>query len=569
MSFAPPQIIPPPIPPELPQPQGGFWEFVRDVAALPGRFFGWLGSKITSLSFAAYIAWFVFFVLLIIVAVFWFVLRHDGDVPWQQTLTVERIVVGGLVLLIPFVTYKAVLNWTETVTSEFPDIQDAWNRGLSALRDHSLDLNAHPLFLIIGSVDLRQERSLMAASNLKFVVGAVPPGPAPLHFYASPDAIYLILSDASYLSALLRLVGHQPLQTRSGQSGTGSRQSSAIDQFSSRTLDVSTFMEQQESGAAAPQESSAMDQFSKQTLDVSTFFAQRERAEELRQQPLSDIADQSTLKPGSLIYGSDERDVRLSAQEAIDQTSRIRYVAQLIRAARYPLCPINGVMVLIPFNVLSVSDDAVREVQRAIKFDLASLQETLTLKAPTVAMFTGLEQEDGFRELVRRVGPAGASRQRFGQGMDVRCRATAEELDALAAHACGAFEDWVYTLFREDGALTRPGNTLLHSLLCTVRSRLKNPIAELLSNGFGNSTGNAEAETSFVGCYFAATGDSDDQRAFVRGVFDKLTDSQEDLEWTSHALQTSRSSSSWLYAGIASCVVFAVCLVLMIAKGSG
>ena len=246
------------------------------------------------------------------------------------------------------------------------------------------------------------------------------------------------------------------------------------------------------------------------------------------------------------------------------QTNRIRHVAELVRTRRYPLCPVNGVLVLIPFTVLDASEDAVREVQRAIKSDLSSLNETLTLKAPTLAMFTGLEYEKGFRELVRRVGPAGTSRQRFGQGMDVRCRPTPEELTALAAHACGAFEDWVYTLFREDGSLTRPGNTLLHSLLCTVRSRLKNPITQILSQGFGHTSDDTDAEMPFGGCYFSATGENEDQRAFVRGVFDKLTDLQEDLEWTSAAIRRSQRSVTMLYAGIGSCVVLAIGLAVMV-----
>ena len=559
MSFAPPQVTPPQMPPDIPQPEGGVMEMLRTAVALPGKLLNWLRDKIVSLSFAACVGWFVFLALIAMVVVFWFALKHDGDVPWQQTLTIERVVVGILVLLIPIVTYKAVLNWTEAVTSEFPDIQDAWNRGLEALREQNLSLDAIPLFLIVGAVDLRKERSLMAAANLQFIVEAAPAGPAPIHFYASADAIYLILSDASYLSAVSRLVEKQtPVEVDLAATATSTPRAKNPVHFA-RTIDPSTFQGRPEAGPAP-----TMDQFSKQTLDVSTFLSHRERAEELRQQPVPQTAGGPTLKPGALTRATEARDVRLSAQEASDQTNRIRYVSQLIKTARYPFCPINGIMVLIPFSVLSLTEDAVSEIQRAVKFDLTSLRETLMLKAPTLALFTGLEQEPGFRELVRRVGSVGAARQRFGQGMDVRCRPTAQELDALAAHACGAFEDWVYTLFREDGALTRPGNTLLHSLLCTVRSKLKTPITTLLSNGFGSTNSNPDYEMPFAGCYFAATGDSEDQRAFVRGVFDKLADVQEDLEWTSQATQNSHRAVVSRYAAIACCVVLSLSLVAMI-----
>ncbi|MCR9202232.1 MAG: hypothetical protein NXI04_26620 [Planctomycetaceae bacterium] len=528
MSIVPPEVTPQ-VPPELPQPQGGFVEFLKEMTALPGRAARWLRDRVTGMSFAACMAWFVFFILAAMVGLFWFVLRHDGDVPWRQTLTLERAVVGALLLLIPLVTYFSVKNWTETVTSEFPDILDAWKRGTASLEDHNIELNATPLFLVIGTTDLKQERSLMAASGLDFVVEAVPPGPAPLHFYATADSVYIILSDASYLSALVHMASSM---------APAERPVSAENPI----------------GAAA------MNDIAKSTLDPSTFFADREAQANA---PALHLPEQSTLRPGGLVYGGD-RPVKLSAQEVIDQTNRIRHVAELIRTRRYPLCPINGIMVLIPFKVLDASDDAVREVHRAIRSDLVSLNETLTLQAPTLAMFTGLEYEKGFRELVRRVGPAGTSRQRFGQGMDVRCRATPEELTALAAHACGAFEDWVYTLFREDGALTRPGNTLLHSLLCTVRSRLKDPISQILSQGFGYDDEEDDREMPFGGCYFSATGDKEDQRAFVRGVFDKLSDLQEDLEWTSAAITRSRRAVAMLYAGIGSCVVLSLVLMFFV-----
>ena len=41
----------------------------------------------------------------------------------------------------------------------------------------------------------------------------------------------------------------------------------------------------------------------------------------------------------------------------------------------------------------------------------------------------------------------------------------------------------------------------------------------------------------FGGCYFAATGDSEDRQAFVKGVFDKLPEQQEELEWTEEAIR--------------------------------
>jgi len=492
------------------------------------------------MSFAARMGWFVFFSLLAIVVVFWFVLRHDGDVPWQQTLTIERVLVGVLLLVIPFVTRKVVLSWIHGVTPEFEDIQDAWKRGLAALREHNIGFESHPIFLLLGSGDLRQEKSLMAAARLPYVVEAVPPGPAPIHFYATADAIYIMLSDASWLSGLIRL---------------------ANQQADGETLPI-TRWKPDEAALGTIQPPPDEDQMWRRTLDASTFAKQKQMLDD--QQPSPAMEENSTLKPKAMSNWSGDKPVKLTPQEAIDQTRRIRHVAQLIRSDRHPLCPINGIACLMPFSILTASEGAVREVQRAIRSDLVSLQEALTLRAPTVALFTGLENEDGFRELVRRVGPVGAARQRFGQGMDVRCHATVDELEAVADHACGAFEDWVYTLFREDGSLTHPGNTKLHSLLCTVRSSLKRPIGDLLMQGFGTPDGDMETTPIFAGCYFAATGSSEDQQAFVRGVFDKLAELQEDLEWTSKAWTASRRSKLLFYTGMACCIALTLTLMALI-----
>lgn len=152
-------------------------------------------------------------------------------------------------------------------------------------------------------------------------------------------------------------------------------------------------------------------------------------------------------------------------------------------------------------------------------------------------MVTGLEEETGFQELVRRVGRDAAMGQRFGKGFAVQNPPIAERLDALATHACGAFEDWVYELFREKKALSKPGNTKLYALLCNVRRNVRSRLASLMVAGYAtDSESEAKGESLlFGGCYFAATGETEDRQAFVKNVFDKLPDQQEELRWTQAA----------------------------------
>jgi hypothetical protein len=257
----------------------------------------------------------------------------------------------------------------------------------------------------------------------------------------------------------------------------------------------------------------------------------------------------------------------LSPQDSAEQVERLHYVGQLLRRARQPLCAINGVLVLLPMRLILGSQRETDELQRAVRGDLRAVGRVLELQCPVTALVVGMEGEPGFRELVRRVGRERAAVQRFGQRYDLRSIATPEEMQALCAHVCGAFEDWVYTLFREQGALSRPGNTQLYALLCKVRLTMKHRLAEILAGAFGYDPHRSrDNPVLFSGCYFAAIGTSDDRQAFVKGVFNKLTEEQEQVEWTPRALRSNRRYLWAAYLGLALDAVLVVALGGMIAS---
>ncbi len=232
-------------------------------------------------------------------------------------------------------------------------------------------------------------------------------------------------------------------------------------------------------------------------------------------------------------FGGQRQAAVLPPQDSTEQVERLHYVCQRLRRARQPLCAINGVLTLLPMRLIQGGPREVDELQRAVRSDMQSLGRVLELRCPVTALVVGMEEEPGFRELVRRVGRERASVQRFGQRYDVRSLATAEEMSSLCAHVCGAFEDWVYTLFREQGALSRPGNTQLYALLCKVRLTVKHRLTGILAGAFGYDAHQAaDSPVLFSGCYFAAIGSTEDRQAFAKGVFNKLLEEQEQIEWT-------------------------------------
>ncbi len=244
----------------------------------------------------------------------------------------------------------------------------------------------------------------------------------------------------------------------------------------------------------------------------------------------------------------DDQPAMVPLAEREQQLAKLRHVCQWLREARQPLCPLNGALALLPLGTIEAGPREVVELQHAVNADLVAVQDELKLRFPVTALAVGLEGDCGFEELVRRVGPERAKSQRFGHRFDVRAAATPSQLTALCARISGVFEDWVYAIFRERGSIARVGNSHLFGLLCKVRTQLQDRLVRILCGGFGHDPEQAGAPgtpgrgepVAFSGCYFAATGQTEDRRAFVEGIFDKLDEEQNKVEWTREALRQDR-----------------------------
>jgi type VI protein secretion system component VasK len=228
----------------------------------------------------------------------------------------------------------------------------------------------------------------------------------------------------------------------------------------------------------------------------------------------------------------------LPKDQAEKATARLEHVCHLLRRERSPLCPVNGLLTVLPFEIIARGDPEASEVHNSVRSDLATLRTGLRVRSQVIALCGGMEREAGFPELKRRLGPKVANDQQFGKGYNPHCPSIDEELAAVAQHACGAFEDWTYHLFAQKSErLSNPrGNRQLYALVCKIRS-LQQRIENVIVKGFAANGDSAEKPHLFSGCYFAATGDRDDRRAFVAGVFkNRLLAQDEDVEWTSDAL---------------------------------
>jgi len=569
------------------KPPGKISQFFSKVFSLP--------KKLLRLSLPARAALVVALVLVALTLTAWIVFySNENSVRWGQSMTFWRFAgVVLLVVVIPLVAYWGLKLWLEGESSRFPDIDYAWNAGLDALERNGLDVRTIPIFLITGTAGPEQETALMDATKASFRVRGAPEGPAALHWYANPDGIYLCCTEASWTGALARLENKRattavasalphleaaaatratPTPTAAAPAAKKSAGASAASSPSAAstrgTMMLDEFVDAQRprpdtdstdaahdspagaaGGQAAPAQSAGA---GRGTMMLETPL------EPPAERPPMAAAATAPLGAGG---------VTLASHESAEQLQKLAYLCHLLTRSRQPLCAVNGILMTLPFKLVQSVGRASEQLEQAVSSDLTTVQKGLQLRCPVTALICGMESEPGFKELVRRVGRQRAGVQRFGRGFDLRSPATAEQLHALCAHLCGAFEDWIYTLFRQPGALNKPGNTNLYGLLCKVRFNLKNRLARLLAEGFGPGViAGGREPLLFSGCYFASTGATEDRQAFVKGVFDKLVEEQENVEWTSLALARDRRYLWLAYAGFAAAGASGLAMAAMIGR---
>jgi type VI protein secretion system component VasK len=265
----------------------------------------------------------------------------------------------------------------------------------------------------------------------------------------------------------------------------------------------------------------------------------------------------------------------LSRNEVERQAERLAYLCRLLSRARRPFCPINGLLTVLPYKLLAYDSSEGAQIKEAVRADVTETVANLKLRFPVTVLITGMEQDRGFGELVQRVGKGPAESQRFGKGFGVWDPPLPEEIGALCKNACWAFEQWVYSEFRKKDSLTKPGNRPLYSLLCKVRREIEPRLDRVLVDGLAvDSESEAPDEAPlFSGCYFAATGQTEEQQAFTKSVLrrfflndrdEKPPGLQEELAWTRAAEREEQRYRTIATIALLLDVLFVVAIGVMI-----
>ena len=272
------------------------------------------------------IAVFVAVVLFAIVTFcLWEFSTNPYHVPWRYSLTNFRVALICLFLLvIPLSVYHALKLWLNVEKSAFPDINAAWQAGVEALRKQGVTVGDKPIFLVIGSADEQQERIMFESSNSAFIVSGVPEGPAPMHWYANADRIFLSCTGVGWLTALSALISRQK---KVGGVSTNSENFGGAASSDPKFQNAYSTLNESQSHNDAPVKQATAPPKGKEALKTISYWAMEEDENPTPESPrLPSISSTNQEQPLAIIQPSD----------AAEQEDRLEAVCDLLRAARYP-----------------------------------------------------------------------------------------------------------------------------------------------------------------------------------------------------------------------------------------
>jgi hypothetical protein len=531
----------------------GFWNLIRRVVGLVLPFF----TETRELkALGRGLRWTLHVVLLagILVGLWWLnrALGVSGAVRerWLQDYFLPVVFLLIYVLLwLGWWLWK--LLTPEAEEADFPDIEAAWDEAVASLNAAQIDLTEAPLFLVLGK-PMGGDDALFAAAQLQLTVKGVPSrADAPLRVWASRDGVYVTCAGASLLGKQCAILA--------GEVAAGA------GQFASVEAGDDAFKTVQPQGLLKGVQG-VLSRAREQGRDPSMLTDQEK--EEIRLLLAEEAAEAARKTKGprpNLLKNGPEVDL---------QSARLRCLCRMIVRDRRPYCPVNGVLLLVPFAGTDSDEDA-NQTGAICQLDLANARQALRVNCPRFALVCDLETAPGFREFIERF-PGDQRQRRLGQRLPLapdlgQGETVPAVVERGAQWVCTSiFPTYVYKLFRldsvgrDDMAAVVSGNARLYQLLYQMRER-RNRLGRLLGRALG---GEQPGPALFGGCYLAATGrDAGREQAFIAGVFRRLLENQNYVSWTDEALRQEAAYEKWTkygYTGISVCAVLVLGLVFYV-----
>ncbi len=453
----------------------------------------------------------------------------------KVNINIQKVYTPLIFVLIYVLSWLGYFWWklfNRGDAAEFPDIESAWDDAIRKLAQAGISLGDAPLYLIVGR-PASGDDALFLASGQKIDVRAPLAAESPLRIFASRDAIFICCSGSSTWGAFITAL-------------TSPEASGTLDTPDGVAAGATITPGQALQGV----DEKVQEEF------YNLLQTQSDR-------PLTGDEDARLRELGELIQKTKAGGVRrvtLSNETLSVGPRRLAFLCRLIVRDRRPWCPLNGVMVLLPWGAME-TDEICRSALSVLSADLAVARGTFRQRYSHFLMVCDLEQAYGFDEF-RRGFPKDMLKQRIGQRLPLVPDRPPEEVPAVMEQAAewirlNVLASWVLKFLRlEWPPETRrtqgfvPGfNQKLFQFLHELFIRGPR-LGRIMSRGLPVEAtampGDTVAALPLVGgCYLAATGRDEKHQAFVPGVFQRLTESQSAVSWSADAITEDRAYSQW------------------------
>lgn len=480
------------------------------------------------------LAWFVHVLLIAAVAIglYYIELNYFRDKitrgpPWFQPFWFP-----ALFLLIYALTWSAAWLWQllspgQPVT-DFPDIDVAWDEIVATLAKAGIGIADTPIFLVFGEFPSGFEALFRALPNGLTVAGASAPG-SPIRAFANRDGIYLAVPGASLLGIQGWVGGGGEIESGGGSiaQSIGVGASIGIDQSVGISIGGSVIGSV---GVGGPLQE--IQRIIRRARDENRPLSEDEKR---RVRELSGSgAGAPAAKAAAPAAASAGVSVLQNARLVAEANARLDHVCGLIASVRWPLCPLNGAVVVVP-AVVSDRDDTAQQWGLVAREDLARAEAAFRLRFPVFVLVGGVEMlPGGFTFFERFAADRGSQRlgKSFPLNPDLQPAVASTEVEKAARWVFGSLLPYhVFKLTRSDATADSRENSGLVRFLIELRRR-----APRLARLVGRAMASEQSLPEFGGCYLAVTlpGDASDAK-FAREFFKKVESSQGFVAWTDAA----------------------------------
>jgi hypothetical protein len=475
----------------------------------------------------------------------------QSDIPLSDLYRVVLIPLFCLIVIPPIV-YQFVKILLSKEESPYPEIQEIWDRGVARAREKGFEWSQAqlPVYLVLGTDGGPTNAQILESLGGVVLVQEPPSGESTISFLLIENhqrvCVWVLTQGCSCISGLKNAVMKDRAISRM-VNRTDDRNQRFVNR--NATVDANDFdpddrIKPMDAPAAINEgvERTKTEYFSPDDPAVAAKFIELQmESNKLSENQLSEI-----------IW---------------DRTPKLAYLCKLIQQTSGDFPEIDGVMTLLPANLI---DSATEQIIQVAREDISCLSNSLRIRIPNLICITSMETCPGFLEFAARQlakasqdssdsngsqsarGQSVLNSTRIGYGAEsIWIAPTTDRVSTIANNGVNSLIDMTQQFFYRTGtsdALPAKGNRDLFRFLKKLRGGFSENLTNTLVNAFACDFDSSQPQNldpfPIVGCYFVASGQARNEQRFLPAVLSKVMDSTGSFKWTQATIDKDRRYQS-------------------------